>query len=136
MTAAQRIEVGPFNFTVLRLLLLVGAVRALARGERLPGGLKGLDWVLLTWGGWLLCSSVFHKPFSEALVFRLGAVYNVMGFYFLIRLFCQSTEDMVQLIKITAFILVPVAVEMINERATGHNLFAAFGGVPVGGGIT
>ena len=89
MTASQKIELGPFNFTVLRLLLLIGTIRALARSERLPGGLKGMDWLILAWGAWLLCSSAFHRPFADALVFRLGAVYNVLGFYFLIRVFCH-----------------------------------------------
>jgi hypothetical protein len=130
MTAAQSIDLGPFHFTVLRLLLLVGVIRALARGERLPGGLNRLDWLLLLWGGWAICSSVFHKPVQEVLVFRLGMVYNAFGLYFLIRIFCQTTEELAQLIKLTGFLLVPVALEMANEKLTHRNLFGVFGGVP------
>jgi hypothetical protein len=130
MTPGQQIMVGPFHFTVLRLLLLVGFVRALMRHERLPGGLNGLDWVMLWWGAWNVCASSFHRPFLDALVLRLGIVYNALGTYFLIRLFCQSREDMIQLIKITAFVLVPVALEMVSEKRTGRNLFAVLGGVP------
>ena len=130
MTAAQSINIGPLNFTVLRLLLLIGAVRAVVRQERIPGGIIGLDKIVLAWGAVLLWSSFFHAPFKDALVFRLGAVYNVLGFYFLVRIFCRDIEDAKQLIKITAFILVPVALEMINEKLTGRNLFAVFGGVP------
>jgi len=130
MTGDQSLNLGPFHFTVLRLLLMLGVIRSLARHERLPGGINGLDLTLLIWGGWLLCSSVFHQPFLEALVFRLGAVYNTLGIYFLIRIFCQDTEDMIQLIKLTAFLLVPLALEMINEKLTGRNWFAIFGGVP------
>ncbi len=130
MTGAQSLDLGPFHFTVVRLLLLVCFIRSLARNERLPGGINGLDLTLLIWGAWLLCSSLFHQPFSEALVFRLGAVYNTLGFYFLIRIFCRNADDMIQLIKLTSFLLVPVALEMINEKLTGRNLFAFFGGVP------
>ena len=130
MTGAQSLDLGPFHFTVMRLLLLLCFIRSLARNERLPGGINGLDLTLLMWGAWLLCSSLFHQPFSEALVFRLGAVYNTLGFYFLIRIFCRNAEDMIQLIKLTAFLLVPVALEMINEKLTGRNLFAILGGVP------
>jgi hypothetical protein len=130
MTGAQSLDLGPFHFTVLRVLLLLGVVRVLVRNERLPGGIIGLDWVLLIWGFWLLCSSLFHEPFLEALVFRLGAVYNTLGFYFLLRVFCQTSGDLTQLIKLTAFLLVPVAIEMINEKLTGRNLFAILGGVP------
>jgi hypothetical protein len=131
ITNAQSIEIGPFHFTVVRLLLLLGFIRTLTRKERLSGGLKGMDKLVLYWGAWLLCSSVFHKPFGEALVFRLGVSYSVLGIYFLIRVFCQSTEDLIQIIKITAFILVPVALEMINEKFTGRNYFGLFGGVPL-----
>ena len=130
MTNAQSIILGPFHFTVLRLLVLIGLIRTLARGERLPGGLKGLDWLILIWGAWAVCSSAFHSPFTEVLVFRLGMVYNAFGIYFLIRMFCQTTGELTQLMKITAFLLLPVALEMVNEKLTGHNAFALLGGVP------
>ncbi|HEY6260520.1 MAG TPA: O-antigen ligase family protein [Nitrospiraceae bacterium] len=130
LTRAQHIMVGPFHFTVLRLLLLLGVFRAMARHERLPGGITGLDRVILIWGGWMLCSGAFHRPFTDALVERSGIVYDGFGIYFLLRLFCQNKDDMIRLIKITAFVLVPVALEMINEKVTGRNLFAFLGGVP------
>jgi hypothetical protein len=129
MTTAQNIELGPFHFTVLRLLALIGAIRVVARGERLTGGLCGLDWMMLLWGAGLIASGVFHKSPGEALVFRLGTTYNAFGIYFLIRIFCQSTEDLIQLIKITAFLLVPVAIEMVHEKITGQNLFSVLGGI-------
>jgi hypothetical protein len=131
MTNAQSINIGPFHFTVLRILLLIGFIRSWQRKERLPGGFKGLDKLVLYWGVWLLFSCVFHRPFGDALVFRLGVFYSVLGIYFLIRIFCQSTEDLIQIIKITAFILVPVALEMINEVITSRNVFSFLGGLPL-----
>src|SRR5437868_2667170 len=116
MTNAQTINLGPFHFTVLRILVLIGFIRAKSRGEYIAGGLKALDWLVLAWGAWMLFASFFHRPFGEALVFRLGSVYNVLGFYFLVRTFCRDTNDLVQTIKITALILAPVALEMINEK--------------------
>jgi hypothetical protein len=130
MTPGQSIDIGPFHFTVLRLLLLLGVIRVLIRQERLPGRLNGLDWLLLLWGAWQVCSSAFHKPFGEALVFRLGIAYNVLGIYFLVRVFCRNVEDMIQIIKLTAFLLVPVALEMVSEKLTGRNLFGLLGGIP------
>ena len=50
MTLGQGIQVGPFHFPVIRLLLLAGFVRVLVRRERLAGGLNSLDWVILAWG--------------------------------------------------------------------------------------
>jgi hypothetical protein len=64
------------------------------------------------------------------LVSHLGAVYNIVGIYFLLRIFCSSLEDVVQLCRVTALVLLPVALEMAYEQITLHNLFSMFGGVP------
>ncbi|MCE9614626.1 MAG: hypothetical protein K8T26_10150 [Lentisphaerae bacterium] len=126
MTLGQGVQIGPFHFQVMRLLLLVGFIRVLARRERLARGLNTLDWIMLAWGAWALFSSVFVQSF----VGQLGTVYNTLGIYFLIRILCQNVEDLVHLAKIMAFVLAPVALEMINEQISGRNLFASFGGVP------
>ena len=81
ISPAEEFLIGPFHFTVLRLLLLAGAIRALARHERLPGGLNTLDWLIIAWGAVTLGMSVFHKPFNDVVVFRLGMVYNAFGMY-------------------------------------------------------
>jgi hypothetical protein len=130
VTPAQNIMVGPFHFTVLRLLLLLGAIRAVLRGERITGELNALDWLILVWGVFDLCTGLFHKPLGDLLVYRLGIVYNTYGMYFLIRIYCQTTEELAQLMKLTAFLLVPVALEMFNEKLTGQNLFALLSGTP------
>jgi hypothetical protein len=130
ISPAQNVLLGPFHFTVLRLLLLIGGTRAMMRHERLPGGLNALDWLMVAWGAVTLGTSVFHKPFGDVLVYRLGIVYNAFGMYFLIRVYCQDTEELIQLLKIIAFLLVPVALEMINEKRTGRNLFAVLSGIP------
>jgi hypothetical protein len=129
ITFAQVLMVGPFHFTIVRVLVLLGVLRALARRERLPGGLNRLDWVMIMWGTWEVFASVFHRPFGDALVLRLGIAYNTLGIYFLMRMFCQGTKDIVQIIQIIAFLLVPVAMEMANEKGTGRNLFAMLGGI-------
>lgn len=131
MTNAQSLNLGPFHFTVLRVLVLLGFIRAATRGEYLPGGLKGMDKMLIGWAILMVCSSVFHKPFGPSLVNRLGNTYNVLGIYFLIRKFCRTTDDMIQIIKILAFVLVPVSLEMINEKITHRNFFGFLGGVPM-----
>ena len=129
MTIAQGIEVGSLAFTVIRMLVAAGFLRVIMRHERLAGGMTRLDWLMLLWAAWALISSFFHEEPSEALVFRLGLVYNTCGIYFLVRVFCQSLEDLVGLCCITAILLAPVAAEMLNERITGYNLFSVFGGV-------
>lgn len=130
MTLGQGIEIGPFTFTVIRMLVLVGLARIVVRGERLAGGLNGLDRLMLLWSVLALVSSFFHNDPSAELVFRLGLVYNACGIYFVLRVFCQSPDDVVRLCRITAILLVPVAAEMFYEKVIVHNLFSALGGVP------
>ena len=54
MTVGQVIMLGPFTFTVIRLLIALGLVRMIIRGERLAGGMNG-DSLMLVWaaGCWL-----------------------------------------------------------------------------------
>ena len=129
ITLAQKLVIGPFNFSVIRLLISVGWIRVLTRGELQLGKLTNLDRVLLLWGAWSLCSSFLHTDPSAILVNHLGLVYNAVGFYFLIRAFCTTEEDVVFLIQLLSFLLAPLAVEMVLEQLTGHNSFALFGAV-------
>jgi hypothetical protein len=132
MTLTQHVDLGPFSFTTIRLLIAAGVVRVVMRGERLVGGLNGMDRIMLIWAGWAIFSSAFHTTTSEGnpLTFRLGLVYNVLGIYFLFRVFLQSVDDVIHLVKVAACVLVPVALEMVQEHATKRNLFSVFGGVP------
>ncbi len=127
MTMGQGIEIGPFTFTVLRMLVAVGVVRIIARGESLSGGMNALDRMLVIWAAWMVTSSVFHNDPTGALVLRLGLVYNACGIYFLLRVFCRSLDDVVGLCRVTAILLVPLALAMLYEVLTLHNLFSVLG---------
>src|ERR1035437_7995507 len=129
MTYGQGVELGPFRFTVIRLLIFIGFLRVIARREHLFGGIHGMDKLILAWGFWVIVSSAFHKEPGEALTFHLGMFYNELGIYFLIRCLCRSMEDLKQIIAMTAILLVPVALEMLSEQLTHRNLFAVLGGV-------
>jgi len=130
MTYGQGAELGPFHFTVIRILIAAGVLRVILHGERLTGGISKLDWLMMVWAGSALFSSFFHQDASTALVFRLGLVFNTCGIYFLLRIFCQSLDDLWGLLRITAILLLPIAFEMIYEHLLNHNLFSAMGGIP------
>lgn len=130
MTLGSGIEIGPFHIMVIRILLAVGIVRMIIRSESVAGGFNGLDWLMVVWAAWTLISSLFHADISKVLVNRLGLVYNACGIYFLLRVFCQSLKDSVLVCCITAVLLFPVAILMVFEKMTGHNLFSLLGDVP------
>lgn len=129
ITVGQVENIGPFHFNVIRMLVPFGLIRIFMRSERPTGGLNSMDWFIIAWAIWALFSSVFHKDLQTNLINRLGRSYDVLGIYFLIRCFCQNEEEAKEIIKITAVILIPVALEMLNEQLTYHNFFSIFGGV-------
>lgn len=130
MTFGQAVLIGPLHFPVFRLLILVGLARVILRREGLGGGMNGLDRLVVIFAAVALLTSRFHQDPAAQLQFASGLAFNTCGTYFLLRIFCQSMSDVRRLAAITLIVLAPVALEMLNEAATGHNLFSVFGGVP------
>lgn len=131
MTLGQGIELGPFHFTVIRILVAIGVLRVMAKKERIVGDWKGLDQMLVWFGVCAICSSVFHKDPSAALINRLGLAYDCLGLYFLLRIFIRDADSILILSRIVIIALIPIAIEMISETVTGGNAFSFLGGVPV-----
>lgn len=129
MTGAERVAIGPFNFTALRILIILAALRGIIV-EKLRFRLCKMDVLMLFWAGWLLWSSFFHTPFNEALVFRLGAIYNAAGFYLIVRLYVKNEPDLVAIIHGLAILIIPVSLEMLYEKCVGTNLFSMLSGTP------
>ncbi|MDD4905024.1 MAG: hypothetical protein PHD39_02535 [Methylobacter tundripaludum] len=128
MTRGQILEIGPAHFTVVRILVTVGILRVLLKGERIANGMNQVDRWLVLWAVFLIASSIFHT--SDAWVFRIGLMWSEVGCYFLFRVFIQDAEDVEQIFKALCVALVPIAVLMLLEKAIGRNLFAVLlGGI-------
>ncbi len=130
MTMGQGIEIGPFSFTVIRMIIGFGFIRVILRRERFALSFNKLDMLIVAFAAWAIICCFFRVDVKETFINRLGLFYDTCGIYFLMRIFCQSWEELVGIVSITAILLVPVAIEMLNERMTGHNMFSLFGGVP------
>lgn len=130
ITYGQGVEVGPFHFHVFRLVILVGLIRVVLRGEWPGTAFLTSDWLVILWAIWFAVAALFHEEPTSTLVNHLGHIYNALGSYFLVRCFCRTSEDAVLLVKILALLLIPVALEMLSEQLTKYNAFSAFGGVP------
>lgn len=128
ITMGQGIEVASIHLHIYRMMLIVGVLRVLMKGEWLKGGVNLIDKMLMAWGCWAIFASLFHEP-RYGLVYTCGAVLNVTMLYFLIRIWCTDLDEIRDVILIVAFILVPLAAEMLMEKATGRNVFAIFGGI-------
>ena len=91
MTLGQVLEIGPLHFPVIRILILVGFARAIAKREFIPGGLNLLDRAVLIWAAILILFSIFHA--SDTWILRLGIVWTEVGSYFLFRFLIRDLED-------------------------------------------
>lgn len=131
ITLGQGVEIGPVTLPIFRMLILIGFCRLMVRGETIVGGINGVDKILFGWASWYLFASLFHDwEIGFGPVYTCGQIFNLLGFYFLARAWVSSLEDTLGVIRITALLLVPIAAEMLFEKASGHNLFSFFGGVP------
>ncbi|WP_367871208.1 hypothetical protein [Luteolibacter sp. Populi] len=132
ITHGQALELGGIKLPVFRMLLGVGLVRIILRGEGFGGGLNRIDKLMLALGGWLFFASFFHEPGAAAAgpTFITGKVAEISLCYFLMRSFCQDMDDFASIMGVIAILLVPIALEMIQEKFTEINLFSKlFGGV-------
>ena len=128
MTCGQEIELGPANFPVVRILVMVGMIRLLSKGEWIAGGMNSVDMFLTLWAILLIGTSVFHT--SEAWIFRAGILWTDLGCYFLFRSLIQDWEDVRRIFKFLCVVLVPIAALMLVEKTIGKNYFAVFlGGI-------
>lgn len=123
------LQFGPFHFTAIRMLVVVGAIRVLTRKEWPAGRLSPLDYAVIIWGVWLVITAPFHEARTSPFVFRLGLLYDAFGLYFLLRAFCHSQQDALRIAQQASFLLAPIALEMLYESFTAHNLFSVMGGV-------
>jgi hypothetical protein len=124
----QQILIGSLNFTATRVLIAVGVLRVMLKGERIAVGMTRLDWIMILLAGYAVFNSVFHQDPYAVLVYRLGLMYDVLGIFFLFRIFLQEPEDLRRLFAIISVLIVPVAICMIVEKLTGMNYFALFFG--------
>ena len=115
------VEIGPASFSVLRVLVMVGIVRVLVRGERIANGLNAVDYFLFAWATLLISVSAFHT--TDAWTFRLGLVLSELGVYMLCRVFIQDAEDVRRVFRVLCIALVPLAALVLLEKATAYNYF-------------
>ena len=130
MTFGQGIEIGAISLPIYRMLLLVGLIRAVCKGEAPVGGLNLIDKLMIFWGVWTVFASFFHDPERAGPIYASGLVFNQALAYFLIRCWCTDLEEIHDVIRIVALLMIPIAMVMLVEKTMGKNVFSVFGGVP------
>jgi hypothetical protein len=127
---AQRVVVASLDFDMIRILILFGWARLLARNELHPPRLNEIDIAFVTWVTVSAVIYVILYATTQALVYRLGLLFDAFGVYFLLRMLLRHPGDTVRAARYLAYCAAFVATAMAIEWATGRNLFSVFGGVP------
>jgi hypothetical protein len=129
LSSRQRISIAGLDFTMLRMMVLFGWMRVIARGEATGFRWHSLDKCMVLFA---LSGTVIHtlrEGTFGALVYKLGMTFDAVGMYFLFRQFFKSWADIEAAITVIILVSIPVAIVFTIEGMTGRNFFSIFGGV-------
>lgn len=127
--ADQRIIIVDLDFTVLRILMVVGMLRLWLRGEIRRINWNRFDQLLLLWVAVGAVIYVIQWLDMRALIYKCGILFDVVGLYWLFRQNVRSWPDIIFAIKVTALCALLLVPLVAFEWATGSNPFVALGRV-------
>lgn len=128
LTQGQELELATINFTAIRIVLLAGFIRIIARKEFSFSSLNQIDRMLLIFISVRFLVSVLNSPSS--LMNSIGYLYNVLLTYFMFRGLLNDPTTFRQVLKDTVLLILPFTIFIIVEGITGRNYFSTMGGVP------
>ena len=129
LTQGMPLNVVVFHFTAMRVILLAGILRVVARGELTQLRLNTLDRAILAYMFAIPIISVLRNFTTEQMIYQVGCLYDVLLAYFVFRSLLQGSRDYLDVLGKVSFLLIPLAFMVVSESVTGRNCFAAFGGV-------
>jgi hypothetical protein len=130
MPLGQELVLFGLHFFLFRILLLVGVLRVLTKGECRQFVWTRMDKTFVWWGVASVVFGTMADPSADLLRNRLGEVYNAVACYFFIRCVIVDFDDILVTARALAWLSLPVVACMLAEKVTGHNVFHIFGGVP------
>jgi hypothetical protein len=128
--AAQRVVIAGFDFTFMRLLVIVGWLRVVLRNEAQNVRTTPLDFLVVAWGAMALLTYTIQQASVAAFVNRLGLLIDSVGLYFFVRTQLRDEDDVERIFDFVIALSFPVLMFFAIEKLTGRNLFYIFGGVP------
>ena len=129
ITQGQQYVVGGFHMHAIRIVLLTGFVRLVIRGDFRGLKLNKIDWALIGYASATTFIPSLRERTMEEFVYRLGCAYDILLAYWVFRGLIRSWEEFSKYLAGLAFLIVPLALEMILEMMTSRSLFVPFGGI-------
>ena len=123
----QRIVVMSLDFNMIKILTTIGWMRVLIKREVSSLRLNRIDKliILFTLSNIIIYTLLWGS--LDALVYRLGSSFNILGIFFLFRILIQDFKDINTSIISLALLSIPLAIALIMENMTGWNFFSIFG---------
>jgi hypothetical protein len=122
----QKLVILGLNFHFLRLIILVGMLRIISRGELAQLQLTRPDRLFIIWAVIGLLCAILRGAKAE----NFGFAYNALGSYFIVRSLVRDPEDILAQLRVLAVASMVIAVCMLFEYVSRRNPFYVFGGVP------
>lgn len=127
--ADQRIIWWGLDFTILRILVVVGVLRLVLFSEQRKIKITKFDKVILAW---VIANSLIYIiqwRYFGAVINRLGFAFDVIGIYWIFRQGIRSWDDVKFSIKMFAICMLILMPFTVYEANTGNNVFTFLGRV-------
>jgi hypothetical protein len=131
----QSILVGGLHFFVIRIIILVVAVRMLgsmfsSSDEMFGERLGSFDWIFVLWACFrALAGILVFSANSGAVVYQAGFLLDAIGGFFVLRYLIRDDEDIYRTLRVFAVISLVIAGGMLFEKVHQVNVFGLLGGV-------
>jgi hypothetical protein len=130
VSSGQDIVIFGASLYALRILVLVGLLRALVRNEIHSLRLNRIDTLVLLWCACGVAAYTIQQANFAGFVFKTGQSIDSAGAYFAFRCLFTSIDDLKFIVRWQAILAIPVVAAFLFEHATRYNPFSIFGGVP------
>ncbi len=116
------------QFTVVRMLIIAGLVRAAMTGRFKFSMSDALDRYMVAFCVIALLSSFFHESErGSPLVERIGLCLNIAGTYLYGRAFLGDMANFGRFVEALPYILLPLAIFLVAEQVTQKNFYYPLG---------
>jgi hypothetical protein len=123
----QQLVVLGLNFSILRILLVVGILRLMMRGETRVVQWNTFDKLILKWV--IIGSLVYiaQQVSLSAVIYKFGVMLDSLGIYWLFRHIIYEWEDVFQSVKFFAVFAIVTAPFIALEKFQETSFFSIFG---------
>jgi len=116
------------QFTVLRILIVLGIARALITGRLNFSPFDSFDRIFCLFAFFAMLSAFFHDPPHNPYVERMGLILNVLGAYIYGKSFLSGLDSLKRFAAGSLAALLPLAIFLQLEFHTGRNFYYPYFG--------